>query len=150
MKNLRSYLVFTLLSVLWLSACNPSISLFSERAYNLATSLKVETLSLMDKATEPYEAHAGKVETLIINLQKAYEYAKGRAYNDLSARQWEILIDPGKNLAGGFFARWEAEERLNKVFIEEAKKGLIAPAFDLIIGLEAGKIKPEDAGIIGE
>lgn len=130
--------------------CGPSISLFNERAYNLATSLKVETVTLMDKATEPFDKYAEQVEMLTVNLKKAYEYAAGRADNELSAEQWKILIDPEKNLAGGFFKRWQEQQTLNKIFIDEARRGLIAPAFDLIIGLEAGKIKPEQAKIVGE
>jgi hypothetical protein len=139
-----------LLGYLLLQGCGPSMALFSERAYDLATSLKVETLALMDKAVEPYDKHAAKVEDLILELRKAYEYAAGRASNEIPAEQWAILIDPEKNLAGGFFKRWQEKGTLNKIFIDEAKKGLIAPAFDLIIGLEAGKLKPEEARIIGE
>jgi hypothetical protein len=150
MNNQRLYLTLVILELAAFVSCNPVISLYSERAYNQATSLKVETLTLMNKATEPYQDHEKKIESLMLNLKKAYEYAKGRTNNELSARQWEIMVDPDKNLAAGFFRRWEEEGTLSKVFIEEAQKGLISQAFDMIIGLEAGKIRPEEARIVGE
>lgn len=146
----RLYFIPVILLLAAFVSCNPMISLYSERAYNQATALKVETLTLMNKATEPYPDHREKIESLIVNLKKAYEYARGRENNEISARQWEILVDPDKNLAAGFFRRWEEKGTLSRVFIEEAQNGLISPAFDLIIGLEAGKIKPEEARIVGD
>jgi hypothetical protein len=131
---LQLYLIFAL-------SCT-SISLYSEVAYEQATSLKVESLALMDSATEDYAIQQASVEDLETKLDKAYEYAKGRPKNEISAKQWQILIDPERNLLGGFLKRWELEGALSGVFIEEAK-GLISDAFDTIIGLESGKIKPE-------
>jgi len=146
----RIYFILIILEIAVFVACNPMISLYSEHAYNQATSLKVETLTLMNKAAEPYAKHNEKIEVLMLNLKKAHEYAKGRVNNELSARQWEIMIDPEKNLAAGFFRRWEEKGTLSEVFIEEVRNGLISPAFDLIIGLEAGKVRPEEARIVGE
>lgn len=42
--------------LLILTAC-ASITPFSQRAYEQAVSLKVESLALMDKATLPYDHH---------------------------------------------------------------------------------------------
>lgn len=102
--------------------------------------MKVEALALMDKATEPYENHKKEVEELQTKIEKAYEYVKGQPKNEFSARQWEILKDPERNLLGGFLKRWKKESTLSNVFIKEAK-GLVADAFDTISGLESGKIK---------
>jgi hypothetical protein len=46
------------------TACGPTISEFNARAYEQATSLKVEALALMDKATAPYAEHADAVQHL--------------------------------------------------------------------------------------
>ena len=62
--------------------------------------------------------------------------------NDISAQQWRILIDSERNLLGGFLARWKKESRLSATFVTEAK-GLVSDVFDTIIGLESGKIKPD-------
>ena len=112
---------------------------YSQFAYEQTISLKVEALQLMDKATEPYASHAADVRNLETNLEKAYEYAKGRPKNEISAKQWQILIDPDRNLLGGFLKRWKTKSTLSPTFINEAK-GLVSDAFDTISGLESGKI----------
>jgi hypothetical protein len=123
--------------------CAPTIAPYSSTAYEQATSLKVESLALMDRATEPYPGHAQDVTALWLALQKAHEYARGRPRNEISARQWSILLDAERNLLGGFLARWREQSTLSPVFVTEAK-GLVSEAFDLIIGLESGKIRPSD------
>ena len=124
------------------ASCGPTISTFSPIAYEQATSLKVDALGLMDRATEPYADHRADTESLTVRLAKAYEFAKGRPDNDISTEQWRILIDPGRNLLGGFLARWKKESRLSTRFVTEAK-GLVSDGFDTIIGLESGKLKPD-------
>lgn len=124
------------------SACT-SISPFSQKAYEQATRLKVESLNLMGKATQPFSKYEEKVEQLSQEIEIAYEFAFGRPDNEISARQWEMLKDPSKNLLGGFLLRWEQESKLSKFFIEEAQK-VIGQAFDQIIQLESQKIKPEE------
>lgn len=130
------------LAMFSLYACS-YISPYSHFAYQQATSLKVEALTLMDKATEPYEKSKEGIEELETKIEKAYEYAKGRPKNELSTKQWETLKDPNRNLLGGFIRRWKEKSSLSNVFIEEAK-GLVADAFDTISGLESGKIKKND------
>ncbi len=133
-----------LLVVLFLTGCAPTISPYSPTAYELATSLKVESLALMAKATEPYERHAAEVDALRLQLAKAHEFARGRPRNEESTRQWAILLDPERNLLGGFLARWQESSTLSPAFVEQAQQ-LVADAFDTIIGLESGKIRRADA-----
>ncbi len=139
------------LSVIWLilfsvvfSGCSLQIDKYDKVAYQNATSIKVDSLALMSKATEPYEKNEESVDALKIEVEKAYEYAKGRPKNEIVTKQWEIMKDPDRNLLGGFFARWQMKEVLSKNFIAEAKKN-ISLGFDQIIGLESGKIKPEES-----
>jgi hypothetical protein len=56
---------------------------------------------------------------------------------------WTILLDSNGHLLGGFITRWEKEQKLNAVFIQEEKK-IVGDAFDQIAGLESQKIKPTD------
>lgn len=144
MKFVRGPVMLVIAAVVALNigACS-SISTFSQYAYEQAVSLKVESLNLMDKATEEYSANKDIVEDLKTKLQKSYEYSKGRPKNDISTKQWEILISPDRNLLGGFLKRWESKNTLSKAFIDDAK-GLVGDAFDTIIGLESGKIKSSD------
>lgn len=135
-------LIASLVLVLSLPSCT-SISLFSATAYEQVTGLKGEALILIDKASEPFVQHQDEVEALMLKTEKAYEFARGRPKNAISTRQWEILKDPNRNLLGGFLKRWEENSTLSRAFIDEAKK-LVAEAFDTIIGLESGKLRPGD------
>ena len=127
-----------------IGACAPPlIATYSQAAYEQATSAKVESLELMDKATEPYGQHAQAVQSLTRKIDKAYEYAQGRPNNEISASQWRKLKDPDKNLLGGFFKRWKDQGRLSRTFVDNAKE-LISSAFDQIIQLESGKIRAAD------
>lgn len=126
-----------------LVSCAPHISQFSPIAYEQATELKVDAQALMARAAEPYPKHEDDVIALTLRLEKAYEFARGRPRNEISARQWAILADSTRNLLGGFLARWKRETSLSPAFISEARQ-LVAQAFDTIIGLESGKLKEKD------
>ena len=118
-----------------------TIAPFSQRAYEQTTSLKVDALILMDKATEPFFNHKQAIQILKINIEKAYEYAKGRQKNEITTNQWAIIKDPARNSLAGFLKRWENKNQLDKIFIQESKE-LVSAGFDAIIELESGKIKP--------
>jgi hypothetical protein len=131
-----------LLGSLLLTACS-SVSVFSPEAYKQAVDLKIESLNLMSAATEPYSDYEEEVAYLKTELEKAYEFAKGRPNNEISTKQWEILIDENRNLLGGFLKRWQDEDTLSEMFVTESQK-LVSDAFDTIIGLESGKINPSE------
>jgi len=136
----RCALAGLLLTVLFLAGCPRHIAPYRPEAYDKATSLKVEALNLMDKATEPYAQHQAAAQTLRLNLEKAYEDAKGIPKNELAAQMWEILKNPNGNLLGGFLAMWQKKSVLKKPLIDE-KKAQVSDAFDKIIALEIGKSK---------
>ena len=137
-----SILITLFLFCLFLIGC-AAISPYSPVAYEYATTLKVDTMVLMDLATEPYSDHQSEISSLVIKLNQAYEYANGRPKNEISTTQWEILKDPEGNLVGGFLERWKEKSTLSSAYIQE-KKQQIAAAFDTIIGLESKKIKPNE------
>jgi len=128
-----------ILFVWMLSACwGPKIGPYSEVAYQNATSLKAETLGIMEKATEPYDAHKVEVENLFVEVNKAHEFVKGVPSNSISSQQWEILIKRDGDLIGKFFSRWSESKILTKTYIDEFKP-IVSDAFDEIICLEANK-----------
>ena len=122
-----------------LAACS-FIAHYDRVAYEHATNAKVDTLALMDKATGNYTDHQKEVEALVNELDKAYEYDRGRELNKITIAQWDILRDPNRNLVGGFLKMWKARGALSAVFVAE-KKRQIADAFDQIIQLESGKTR---------
>jgi hypothetical protein len=105
--------------------------------------LKVESLELMSFATSSYTDYEEDATYLKTELRKAHEFALGRPNNELSAGQWEILINEEGNLLGGFLKRWEEEDTLSEMFVTEMQM-LVSDAFDTIIGLESGKIDPSE------
>lgn len=127
---------------LFISSCS-TISVFSPEAYKQAVDLKVESVNLISSATLPYTDYEEDVDFLKTELSKAYEFSKGRPDNEISTKQWEILINPDGNLLGGFLKRWEEEETLSQMFVTEMQM-LVSDAFDTIIGLESGKIDPSE------
>jgi len=127
---------------LLLATCAPTISPFSATAYEQATSLKVDALALMGKATEPYRKHGDDVVALKLRLAKAHEFALGRPRNEISTQQWAILTDTSRHLLGGFLARWQRDSALSAAFVADAQAE-VGRAFDTIIGLESGKLKPD-------
>jgi hypothetical protein len=133
-------LVATVMVVLFLCGCNTA-AMFSVRGYEQATSLKVDAVTLMGKATDPYENHTAEIERLKLDVEKAYEYAKGREKNEETTKQWAIIKDPQRNSLFGFLKRWQEKSTLSPKFIEEAQ-GIVADGFDAVIVLESGKRKP--------
>lgn len=125
-----------------ISSCS-SISVFSPEAYKQAVDLKVESINLMSFATMPYTDFEDDIDFLDTELSKAYEFSKGRPDNEISTKQWEILINSDGNLLGGFLKRWEEEGTLSQMFVTEMQT-LVSDAFDTIIGLESGKIDPSE------
>jgi hypothetical protein len=105
--------------------------------------LKIQTIELMNKASDSYSIHSGEVDSLMHKLMFAYEYAKGRPGNEIITKQWEIMINSDRNLIGGFLRIWKEDLILSPVFVNQAEE-VIGSAFDTIIGLESGKIKPSE------
>lgn len=144
--KLRTMMAVASLAALLLSCV--TISTYNETAYKQATSLKIDALSLMDKATEPFDQHRDEVRALRLELEKAYEYNRGRPDNQLSTKQWEVLKDSTRNLVGGFLKKWETDKILSATFITEIK-GVVGDAFDQVAWLESGKLKPKDFHLQG-
>lgn len=140
-NNRLSYLLIFFNSILFFQ-CSP-IANYSPVAYEQAVTLKVETLEIMSLATGEYSQHTNIVSDLKRNLKIAYEFSKGRPGNEISTKQWEILLDQEKNLLGGFLKRWKENGNLSEMFINEMQR-VVSSAFDTIIGLEGGKIKPSE------
>lgn len=131
-----AFLVFFAVTLVF----NGCIAKFDPIAFQQATSLRVESLMLMDKAIESYAQHEQEITALMLKVEKAQEYALSKPKNKITAKQWEILKDPDRNLLAGFMKRWKEKDRLGAVYIEEAR-GIIADAFDTIIDLEKRKRK---------
>lgn len=134
---LRSLFLSGWLILTGLSGCN-TISPYDQMAYAQSVSVKVDALALMDKATDSYDSHRKDIETINLEVDKAYEYEKGRAKNMITVQQWDLLRSPNHDLFGGFLKSWQTKGHLSAYFVA-AKKKQVSTAFDQIIQLEAEK-----------
>ena len=138
-----SALFISSLSILLLTSACTVMPKFDRLAYEKAVSLKVDSLALMDNATESYATYENEATELTKRVETAYEYAKGKPQNKIITKQWLIIKDPERHQIGGYLKRWKEKGTLSKTFIEESKK-TIAEGFDQVIGLESGLIKGKD------
>jgi hypothetical protein len=140
MNKVKIASFFAITVVLAATGCG-TISRYDQAAYQHAVNAKVDTLALMSEATADYDDHQKGIESLMKELDKAYEYDRGRPLNTVTVAQWTILRDPDRNLLGGFLKIWKEKGSLGPTFVAE-RKDQVADAFDQIIQLESGKLKP--------
>lgn len=143
---LQKSFLFLFISLI-LSSC-VSTALFDQHSFDNTISAKVETLGLMDSATEEFSLHTEAVKEHLQELQKVYEYDKRRTHNDITTKMWEIILDDNRNSVAGFLQRWKQNGAMNKAFIGEAKIQ-VEEAFDLLLDFENAKNK-EETNDIGE
>lgn len=137
-NNFKSNIFILFLTTIFLGCT--TISPFNETAYQQSTSIKATALVLMNHATEDVSAYAKEIDSITLDMEKAYEYAKARPKNEESTKQWETIKDPNKDLLGGFLKMWKDKGHLNQYFITEKKKQ-VGDSFDSISKLEIKKIK---------
>jgi hypothetical protein len=157
-KTLLAAIFFTMI----VHGCKLLIASYDQYAYTQTTSLKVDVLNLMDKATESYTDHSKDVEDVNTELMKNIEYEKHREKNQITIAMynilWKLLNDSTTITVGptkfkhGFFEEWKSRNALQShgkpdvAFIEEAKTQ-IGEGFDMIAELESRKIKPSDSNV---
>ncbi|MXV50314.1 hypothetical protein GS399_04965 [Pedobacter sp. HMF7647] len=127
-----------------LTSC-ASIAGYDQYSYAQTTSLKVDALNLMTKATDSARLHQADIQQVKTELSKIYEYEKNKPKNTVTTEMWNVLADSAGNSFGGFVSRWQKEQVLDTAFVTESKL-LIGRSFDQISALESGKIKSADAG----
>lgn len=147
----RAALVLTLLTATALApvACAPVSAGYSPVAHTVATSLKADTLALIDMAGDPYDSHAAQVDALTARIDQALALAASTPRNDLAARQWSVLRDPERGLYGGTIKLWRAQGALGPTYRDQ-KKIQIGRAFDYITCLEVNKQQARSCGDMQE
>lgn len=137
-KNFYSLLI----CVLFFS-CKPTIALYDQYAYTQATSLKVDLQNLaLESDSVSYETAKPDIDKVNVELQKAYEYNKGRNLNSLSTKQYEILLSD-KNFYKQFLSNWKSSGKESETFAQDASEK-IGQLMDQVIKLENGKNKPDN------
>ena len=129
-----------LLLLLLLFGCKPTIALYDQYAYTQATSIKVDLQNLAQESGDiNYTDALPDVNKVNIELQKAYEYSKGRDNNSLSTKQYQILISED-HFYKKFLLDWKTKQKENKTMVEDVREQ-IGDLMDEVIKLENGKNK---------
>src|SRR4029077_7964391 len=136
------------LAFLLLAGCS-NIAFYDQAAYAHAVDLKVDTLALMDLAVNSYSSQTARIADVNRQMEKAYEYDRGRPINQTTVQMWDVLLKadsehPDEGRWPRFLERWRKSGTLNPVLISD-KKEHIAMAFDTIIALESGKNRSSSA-----
>ena len=144
MKKIKQVLELyfvTIFLVLFFQGCRPLISLYDQYAYTQATSLKVDLQNLIkESATINYSDAKNDISKLNSELQKAFEYAKGRSLNSLSTKQYAILLSD-TDFYKKFLNDWKVQKKESETAADE-ESIKIGQLMDTIIKLENGKTKP--------
>jgi len=126
-------------------SCSPARGMVAQDMETLSALeiLKIDAVALMKKGAKSYSSMAPQITDYKARMNDQIEYERGKGENNMKTVQMlEILSDPSGNLLGGFFNRWENEEKLNAPFIREIA-GAVSKNFDKIINLEKKKKKPK-------
>ncbi|MEP6681768.1 MAG: hypothetical protein ABJA35_00845 [Parafilimonas sp.] len=135
-KKQFTYFLLTIMLI----GCKPTIALYDQYAYTQATSLKVDLQNLaMESDSISYNAAKPDIDKVNTELQKAYEYNKGRNLNSLSAKQYGILLSDN-DFYKQFLNNWKASGKESEVFAQNVSEK-IGQLMDQIIKLENGKNK---------
>ncbi len=126
--------------LIFLFGCKPLIALYDQYAYTQATSLKVDMQNLaLESDSVSYDVAKPDIDKVNVELQKAYEYNKGRDNNSLSTKQYEILISDA-HFYKSFLGNWKTKGKESEALATDASNK-IAELMDQIIKLENGKNK---------
>jgi hypothetical protein len=136
----KSSIILLFLFLTAFNSCSPTIAFYDQYAYTQATSLKVDLQNLAQSSSTVSFADAkADIDKVNINLQKAYEYSKGRAKNTLSTDQYKILLSEN-GFYKSFLKIWQSQGKTSPAAAEEFSLTL-DKLMDQVIKLEAGKNK---------
>jgi hypothetical protein len=135
--NLKKHFLWLLLFAS-LFACKPTIALYDQYAYTQATSLKVDMQNLaLESDSVNYDIAKPDINKVNTELQKAYEYSKGRDLNSLSTKQYAILLSE-TDFYKSFLADWKKRGKENETMAQNISEKL-GQLLDEVIKLENGK-----------
>ncbi len=137
---MKKILSLTALLLTLIACTTTKTAIFDHYSYQKTTEIKIETIHLLNKATEPYENHTEAIQKLKIEIEKLIEYEKNKPNNEITYAMWLLINDKEKNLLASFLEKWNEKQKITPAFIQEAKQQ-ITEAFDLLIQYETKKDK---------
>ena len=123
------------LMVVWIG-CVHLIADYDQVTYKSLTDLKAETMLFLEKvnADQPYAEYAAKFDDLQLQLEKVYQYEKGKKLNSDTIGQ----ITEIRTMLQETMDRYKEQNKLSSFYLQEKIKQL-ETAFDLAISTENSK-----------
>jgi hypothetical protein len=129
-------MVFCLLCCL-MAACTP---VYSPYVYDQTAELKTQSMSLLDKANEPYDKQLKKIQQLQDELESIRMQETMRKRNSLKVKQWNAMLDTTGYLLNGTLTKWQRDTVLTETFLSLQRK-LVGEAFELMQETEKQRLK---------
>lgn len=120
---------------------------YDSYSYEETSTIKTENEKLMEQAIFSYEDYQKEVELLLIKIENIKKYEQSKPNNETTIQMWNWLTDEEKNLLNGFYRKWEKEDKLSSVFIQEAKRQ-VNEAFDVLLQYEKHKNTATEAKLL--
>ncbi|MEI6892640.1 MAG: hypothetical protein V5783_10765, partial [Pontiella sp.] len=95
---------------------------------------------LAERSVEHYTNHIAEAESILVQVRKAHEYAKGIPDNEMTVAQWELVADPSGGGIVGYIGDWKEVGQFAEFEVEESLP-MLGKQFDELIALEAAKLK---------
>ena len=135
-KVLKTSVLF--LTIVCLLGCVHLISHYDEISYKHLTDLKAETLLAIDQLLDDsdYENNRKRLESLLLNTEKAYQYEAGKKKNEDTIAQLQEI----KLIINRLVTQMKKQGSASTAYINN-KKEIILAAFDKAIMTESSKLK---------
>lgn len=113
---------------------------FDQTEYDRAITLKIDALSLLEKASRDYQLYQDEVSKIRKDMAFLLEYAKRKPNNEGYIALMNDMYNPEGSLLGKILKEWELQGTLGKAYAE-GFSSIISDSFDEIIDLLGNRIK---------
>ena len=135
-RKAKSIVVIPLL--FFLIGCVHLIANYDAITYKSLTDLKAQTSLFLVQifGTKPYAEYAAKFEDLQLQVEKIYQYEKGKKLNNDTIFE----VSEIRNMINAIITLYKSQDKLSPGYLKE-KKEQLEKAFDLAIATESTKSK---------
>lgn len=129
--------ILPIILVMW-AGCAPLISSYDAVSYKNLTDLKAEMMVFLDKvdSSQPYVQYRKGFEDLRLEIEKVYEYEKGKGLNEDTVVQVEEL----RTIFLDLMRSYRQQNTVSQFYLEE-KIIQLKDALDTMIKTESAKPK---------
>ena len=121
-------------------------SIYDHYTFTQTIETKLQSTSLVDLSTQPYEEYLVEIESLKNQIDKMVIYEKAKKKNEITLQMWQYLDRPESSIHQ-FLDLWKEKNTLSPDFSVEFNKN-INEMFDLLIDYETKKDQTSENAIL--